>query len=195
MIVILTEFKALSKYCDYYRNRVVKQEFKTSSEEDKKFSDKPEHCPHCQHPIIHPHGHYKRKADREHRWNTDSLNPVVILRYRCGSCRRTFSALPECIPPRQWYLWEIQEQVLKANIAGDSKNAISQKVLPSRRTIGRWLSRFTEIWQNLQHHFKACWTELGNVANTFTEFWQALLQKTSLASTMHYLYDCGERIP
>jgi len=198
MFVILPKFKTLYKYAQYCAN--CKQALESVShatfdKESKPSDDKPDCCPHCHHPVIHHHGHYERKPDRGHLDYNTSLNPVIIKRYRCVNCQHTFSALPECLPPRRWYPWDMQEHVLKAAVAGDSKNAISKCLTLSRRTIGRWLSRFTEQWQKLQHHFKARWPDLGYVAGTFAGFWQALLQHSSLASAMHYLHTCGAYIP
>ena len=74
---------------------------------------RPKRCPHCGHAGVWSHGHYLRLPDRENS-GPDSLNPIPILRFFCpqAGCRRSCSALPECIPPRRWYLWSVQQAML-----------------------------------------------------------------------------------
>ena len=68
---------------------------------------RPRCCPHCGLKILWQHGRYSRKADR--RITRPLLDPVPICRYRCAGCRRTCSRLPECIAPRRWYHWLVQQ--------------------------------------------------------------------------------------
>jgi hypothetical protein len=63
---------------------------------------RPKRCPHCGKAGVWCHGAYTRKSDCEGRGD-DCLNPVPIPRFYCCHCRRTCSALPECIPPRRWF--------------------------------------------------------------------------------------------
>lgn len=63
---------------------------------------RPDRCLYCGRLKVWLHGGYPRKADRTN--STDSLNPVMIQRYYCPECYKTFSVLPECLPPRRWYL-------------------------------------------------------------------------------------------
>ena len=65
-------------------------------------SYRPKRCPGCRHTTIWCHGCYTRKADEN-----DTLNPVPIPRFYCPECDSTCSVLPECIPPRSWYLWKV----------------------------------------------------------------------------------------
>lgn len=71
----------------------------------------PDYCPRCGFNELHFHGSYDRKPDREGNAET-TLNPVPIMRYACLGCHQTCSTLPECIAPRRWYLWSIQQAVL-----------------------------------------------------------------------------------
>lgn len=80
---------------------------------------RPERCPHCGRARMWCHGAYTRKADRE-RSRSASLNPVPIPRFLCSFCYRTCSRLPECVPPRRWYLWAVQQAVLGLICAGHS---------------------------------------------------------------------------
>jgi hypothetical protein len=81
---------------------------------------RPKSCPHGGLEVVHQHGHYERKADR--RAEPPRLNPIPILRYRCAGCRRTCSRLPECIAPRRWYDWSVQQQVLQQRLNGAAEH-------------------------------------------------------------------------
>lgn len=132
------------------------------------------------------HGYRHRKADRE---NSDqaTLNPVAILRLYCPSCRHTCSVLPECIPPRRWYLWAIQQVALQLFFSGMSFNKISQQLKPSRWTISRWLNRLKDKFQEHALHLKTKWSCLGYHTSLST-FWSALLNKIDLSHAMVFLH-------
>lgn len=68
-------------------------------------------CPTCGYFGLWHHGIRYRKSDREATADT-TLNPIPILRFYYSACHYTCSALPECIPPRRWYLWSVQSVVL-----------------------------------------------------------------------------------
>jgi hypothetical protein len=83
---------------------------------------RPLSCPHCGIKHLRQHGYYYRKADR--RVQRPSLNPVPICRYRCGGCRRTCSRLPECIAPRRWYHWSVQQHSCRIDSTAVLPNAV-----------------------------------------------------------------------
>jgi hypothetical protein len=95
---------------------------------------RPERCPHCGKAGVWCHGAYSRKADREGRCDA-CLNPVPIPRFLCPHCQGTCSRLPQCLAPRRWYGWAVQQAVLAALVAGHS---VRQGVGSSRRAAGRW---------------------------------------------------------
>ena len=103
-------------------------------------SYRPKRCPRCGHAILWCHGCYTRKSDP-----TGVLNPVSIPRFFCPSpdCRSTCSMLPECIPPRSWYLWQVRQVVFLLLLTGNSLNATvaSNGSLAGRQTIQRWFLR------------------------------------------------------
>lgn len=66
-------------------------------------SYRPDRCP-WGHTKVWCHGCYTRKSDRKDL-DQPCLNPVAIPRFLCPECRCTCSTLPECTPPRSWYLW------------------------------------------------------------------------------------------
>jgi transposase-like protein len=155
--------------------------------------NRPERCPYCGVSGLWCHGPYERKADRENSSDA-SLNPVLIQRYLCLTCRRTCSVLPECIPPRRWYLWEIQQKVLLLYLLGQSAYAIAKESSPSYKTIVRWFLRFNAQFRlhkdTLTIHFNA----LGQTSG-IAEFWQVCFKKITLGSAMRLCHVAGVFIP
>lgn len=150
---------------------------------------RPPHCPSCGKAGLWAHGFYFRKPDR-----LGKLNPVRILRFFCPHCHKTHSVLPECIPPRRWYLWAIQQIVFSSVLAGKSLRAITKEMKPSRHTIRRWVNRFQE--QFLFHKDVLCnhLTDLGRTAG-FSDFWQACLGCFPLSKTMQLCHAAGAVVP
>ena len=136
------------------------------------------------------HGFRDRKSDRE---NIDK-NPISILRMYCPHCHRTFSVLPECIPPRRWHLWETQQQALQLFLAGMSFLGISKKLNPSRWTISRWICQWKEAFSQQSMHLKSHDSSLGYCAS-FEKFWSTLLEKISLSKAMYQLWTVNCPIP
>jgi hypothetical protein len=92
---------------------------------------KPGCCPHCGLDILWNHGVYLRKSDRLNP-PSQSLNLIPIPRFYCDGCKRTCSVLPECIPPRRWYLWATQQMVLSLVLLGISYRKIALDTPVSR---------------------------------------------------------------
>lgn len=139
------------------------------------------------------HGRYPRKADRSSKPG-ESLNVILIQRFFCPHCRRTSSVLPECIPPKRWYLWDAQQEALLLLLAGKSLNATAKEIMPSRHTIKRWLTRFKEQFHLhkdvLCNHF----IELGRTVN-HTDFWQTFFKRNFLSTAMRLCHVAGVIIP
>ena len=139
------------------------------------------------------HGHYHRKPDREKR-SDESLNPVIILRFFCRYCKKTCSQLPECIPPRRWYLWEVQQSVISLLLSGASLRTASRLLTPSRSTCRRWWHRLKEQFLLHGDTLRTHLSELGRTF-TFNGFWQACFQKISLGKAMLLCHQTGVAIP
>ncbi|MGB0784412.1 MAG: transposase [Marinomonas sp.] len=168
MPIIISGFTSLAQYCLYMAK-------------PKKPSKLPM-CPQCHADALIKHGFYPRKAcrakDAELR-----LNPVLIQRYFCKACHQSCSALPECIPPRRWYLWDVQEDALKATLCGKSYQSIAKVLTPSRGTIARWVKRFKTQWHLYADHFRQYSPKLQR-ASEFQSFFSELLSVRALASVM-----------
>ena len=148
---------------------------------------RPERCP-CGHARVWCHGCYTRKPDRKDLGEL-SLNPVPIPRFYCPACGHTCSMLPECIPPRSWYLWEIRQVIFLLLLAGNSlrRTHNSNGSRASRNTIRRWWRRFQDCYPTFSSHLRVHFPCLGRQAG-FTGFWLALLRLRHLSTAMVLLH-------
>lgn len=151
------------------------------------------HCPHCGQAGLWNHGHYERKADRT-RGANKSLNPILIQRFICKHCRRTCSVLPECIPPKRWYLWDMQQIALWMLLAGNSLSACAKKIIPSRHTIKRWKTRLKEQFHLHKDVLCDQFVELGRTTD-FRDFWQTFFKNNHLSKAMRLCHVAGVPIP
>ena len=152
-------------------------------------SYRPKWCPGCRHAFVWCHGCYTRKADEN-----NTLNPVPIPRFYCPECESTCSVLPECIPPRSWYLWKVRQIVFLLLLAG---NSVGRTVAGSgvrRQTVQRWWRRFLDGFSdysfNLRNHF--LW--LGRYTD-FTAFWTKFFASMPLSMAMRIIHEAGRSVP
>ncbi len=167
------------------------QYFKLTKEDPA--SLRPDTCPHCGKKNPRCHGHYGRKSDRENS-GVNNLNPIWIFRFYCPGCKHTCSVLPECIPPRRWYLWTIQQMALILCFSGISFRQISQQLKPSRWTISRWVKRLKEQFRRHTTHLKSKFSWLG-YSSDIIQFWQMCLSRMLLSTAMMLLNNFGIAIP
>ncbi|MDP3706347.1 MAG: DUF6431 domain-containing protein [Legionellaceae bacterium] len=180
MRVILPDIATLEQYC-----------FKQTTQS---IELRPQECWFCGMAGLHCHATYERQSDRENK-GRDSLNPVIIQRYICPYCRKTCSVLPECIPPRRWYPWPIQQAILLACLLGKSLNEISRQHIPSRSTCKRWWDWLQERFHDLAHELKSLFPdELGRCPD-FLSFWSSCIKKMNLSKAMWYCHQSGVIVP
>lgn len=153
-------------------------------------SYRPECCPNCGKSGLWCHGGYPRKADRD----GGQLNPVTIPRFRCPHCACTCSVLPECIPPRRWYLWVVQELALLGLLTVQALKQLAQRLSPARSTLRRWWCHWQTRFEQQSFHLRNRWPELGR-HHGFAAFWSALLARMRLSTPMRLLNQAGVRIP
>jgi transposase-like protein len=146
-------------------------------------------CPHCGIEGVWNHGHYDRKSDR-----SGELNPIFILRFLCPHCKKTHSVLPECIPPRRWYMWSIQQSVLLKMISGEGIRATSRSEQPSLSTCKRWLARLKNQFLAQRDALCAHAIEFARFVD-FEGFWKNCLNKISLGRAMLLCNQAGVCIP
>lgn len=154
---------------------------------------RPECCPHCGKHGLWSHGSYTRQSDRR-ALERSTEAPILIPRFFCPACNLTCSCLPEAIPPRRWYLWDVQQSALFLLITSTSLNRVSTMLRPSRQTIKRW-------WHSLQARFavdaaalRSRFAELGRFID-LDDFWLNCLKRMSLSRAMLYLHQAGVSIP
>ena len=115
------------------------------------FRYRPLCCPFCGLAgKLHSYGVYFRKANRQREPDVPSFVPIP--RFLCASCKRSCSRLPECLPPRRWYPWVIQQTLLTALLMGDSIQKVAHLVDVARQTGRRWwawLKVSNESWPEL----------------------------------------------
>lgn len=155
---------------------------------------RPQRCPHCGRARMWCHGAYTRKADRE-RSRAASLNPVPIPRFLCSFCYRTCSRLPECVPPRRWYLWAVQQAMLWLICAGHPLARVSEEGPPSERTVARWWRRLRGCLPEHRLHLCNRVPELGRESGEARSFWKACLKRMKLSSAMLMLTGAGLAVP
>lgn len=146
---------------------------------------RPAACPHCGIKIVWVHGLYHRKADLCHRGEA-SLNPVPILRYCCSACRRTCSRLPECIAPRRWYNWFLQQIGLRAVLDPTQAAAAAGGPTPALRTQRRWRQWLEERGVVFRFFLASRFPELAR-AGEDTEFWLGVFATLGLSGAMAWL--------
>lgn len=145
---------------------------------------RPYHCVHCGKTKLWVHGHYDRKGVRGEVGSNKI--PVAIYRYYCSSCNRTCSVLPECIPPRRWYLWSLQQAAMLLVFSGVSIKQCAKQSNCSRATIRCWATRFSEQFVIHTFQLKTKWPWLG-LYQEFKIFWTELWKRISLAAAMYFL--------
>ncbi|QEP41818.1 hypothetical protein D5085_00840 [Ectothiorhodospiraceae bacterium BW-2] len=153
----------------------------------------PDCCPHCGKTQLWSHGVYFRYPDRGLE-SQGVYNPCPIPRFFCPACKRTCSRLPECIPPRRWYLWIIQQQMLLAVLCGQSFNAVSQQFLPSRRTLTRWWGWLDEKSQLYRFRLATFFPQQERYSH-FETYWQQALKSVGLSKCMATLDRTGVIVP
>jgi len=181
MFIIIAGIASLTQYVHVY------------SEPEQATLKKPSCCPHCHHNILWNHGSYPRNPDRKGSL-TKTLNPILIPRYRCAKCRRTFSALPEFLPPKRWYDWPAQQEALQGYLNGKSYRQLASSMSPSRSTLSRWIRRLKDQLLSHADHLKQ-WVSDLQLHTDFRSFWKCCLSHCTLARAMRSLHESAVVIP
>jgi hypothetical protein len=121
----------------------------------------------------------------EHRGEANA-NPVPIPRYCCAGCGQTCSRLPECIAPRRWYNWLLQQIGVGAVIDDSPPTDPPPGPIPARRTVGRWWRWLQMRTPQFRFYLSSRWPELGRRV-VDTDFWRAVFAGGGLAAAMTWL--------
>lgn len=154
---------------------------------------RPSACPHCGLARLWCHGCYARKSDRRPA-PSGSLNPVFIPRFYCQDCRQTCSRLPECIAPRRWYGWAVQQAVLLWLLGGGSLHQAARQGGVDRHTARRWWTWLQERGETFGFWLRSRFPELGRAVD-FAGFWQGCLAAMPLSRAMAWLDWEGVVVP
>lgn len=154
---------------------------------------RPSACPHCGLAKPWGHGCYARKADRRPE-PSGSLNPVFIPRFFCQGCRQTCSRLPECIAPRRWYDWAVQQVVLLWLLSGGSLHQAAVQGGVDGHTVRRWWDWFQERSEAFGFWLRSRFPDLGRAVD-FAGFWQGCLSIMPLSQAMTWLDREGVVVP
>jgi hypothetical protein len=146
---------------------------------------RPAACPHCGLAKLWGHGCYERKADRR-PGPCGSLNPISIPRFFCQGCRQTCSRLPECIAPRRWYDWAVQQVVLLWLLSGGSLHQAAVQGGVDRHTVRRWWCWLKARGEAFGLFLRARFPDLGR-AMDFAGFWRGCLATMPLSRAMAWL--------
>jgi len=157
-------------------------------------SYRPKRCPDCNHAIVWCHGCYTRKSDR--RDLNESPESIPIPRFYCPECDSTCSVLPECIPPRSWYLWKVRQIIFLLLLSGNSvgRTVAANGSRICRQTVQRWWRRFLECFSDYSFSLRNHFPWLGRHTK-FTVFWTQYLASMPLSTAMRLLHEAGCSVP
>lgn len=154
---------------------------------------RPSCCPSCGLAgKIHGHGVYFRKANRSRDPDVPSLVPIP--RFLCAGCKRSCSRLPECLPPRRWYQWVIQQALLTVLLLGDSLRKAASLTDVARQTGRRWWNWLKDRSNLFALYLKDRFPDWGRMPD-LSGFWLRGLSHHPLSSMMTFLDQEGVIVP
>lgn len=117
---------------------------------------RPKQCRHCQAVSgIHRHGRYYRKL-----YTLFDVLKLVIFRFKCTTCGKTFALLPPFVIPHRGASLDIQEELIRKTEQGYPLEAIAEKLTPatepySPKTLWRWKKEWNSLRVSLEATFWA----------------------------------------
>ena len=155
---------------------------------------RPPCCSNCGHGTLWNHGCYFRKAVRGLAFDDGSQKPIQIPRYLCSFCQRSCSRLPSCIPPRRWYGWLLQQQVLQSLLTVYSLRGCGIVHGLCRSTVRRWWNWLASRTPTFEFFLRSRYPELGRTIDS-PSFWRACLGSMPLSEIMACLDNDGVTVP
>ena len=154
---------------------------------------RPFRCPFCGLAgKIHAHGFYRRKANRHREPGVPAEIPIP--RFFCAECKKTCSRLPECLPPRRWYQWVVQQALLTARLMGESLRKAAGRITVARQTGRRWWGWLQAKSDQFAFYLKDRFPDLGRTVD-LSDFWGRFLADHSLSSAMVMIDQQGVIVP
>lgn len=93
---------------------------------------RPDQCPGCEYVKVHVHEYRER-----HPLELPGVVVILVIRYRCPSCRAKWLILPAFLARRLWRTWKVVESATLG-----PPPPPSAPVVP-KRTVRRWWSRLS----------------------------------------------------
>ena len=122
------------------------------------------------------------------------LNPIPIPRYLCASCRHSCSRLPECLAPRRWDSWVLQQQALQALLTVYSLHGCSTTHGLCRSTVRRWWIWLSSSTVTFEFFLRSRYPEWGRTSD-WQSFWRTCLNEMPLSGIMANLDHDGIDVP
>jgi hypothetical protein len=104
------------------------------------------------------------------------------------------SRLPECIPPRRWYSWLLQQQALQSLLAVYSLRRCSVAHGLCRSTVRHWWRWLASSTPTFEFFLKSRYPELGRTSD-WQSFWVTCLNTTPLSYVIANLDHDGVIVP
>ena len=104
--------------------------------------------------------------------------------------------LPECIPPRSWYPWQVRQVIILLLLTGNSlgRTILTNGSRACRQTVQRWWRRFLDCFPAYSFYLRAHFPSLGRKAE-FADFWTSCLASMPLSTVMRLFHDEGLPVP
>jgi len=115
---------------------------------------RPTRCRRCDaESKFHRHGHYTRML-----YTLEEALEIIIYRFRCTTCRKTFGLLPPFLTPHRTAALDVQEQVVRELDGGTPLRKVAEGlVLPtqpySEKSLWRWKKDWDRLWKAVEPSF------------------------------------------
>ena len=115
---------------------------------------RPRQCRHCQaQGRFHRHGFYTRKL-----YTLFEALDLVIFRFKCTTCERTFGLFPPFLLPYRGAALEVQEEVIRLVDQGRPLETITERLTSatepySAKTLWRWKKEWNNTRELLEPSF------------------------------------------
>jgi len=108
---------------------------------------RPTRCRHCEAEAgFHRHGHYTRMV-----YTLEEALKIIIFRFRCTTCRKTFGLLPSFLTPYRTAALDVQERVVRELDSGLSVRIVADGLsLPTQPYSEKSLWRWKKDWDRLR---------------------------------------------
>lgn len=135
---------------------------------------------------MHGHGKYRRTAVTRQR-----VSIVPVYRWRCVSCRKTTSVMPDFLAPYEQFVSVVREGVLRRHLRGWTVKQMAARTCTSsvgwlsERTVARWLA-------HVRKHAQAWTLELTEYLLCLRPGWDLFKHRWEGVGHLQALCDVGD---